>query len=652
MFPGYWQNEQANETSFVDGWFCTGDMGSIDQEGYITIVDRAKDMILCGGENVYCAEVEAALHEHPSVQQAAVVGIPNRIMGELVAAVLVVSEAVSASEIRAFCQARLSEYKVPYVVEFVDRMPTTGSGKILKTKLRQDFASRQEIAAPSQEDTDQPVVACFAWEFSESVPNLSRQDDADPLKDAWMFFGTPHGRTRELVALVQTAGGRCTIVEDDLLLSVLDDPSEPLLAPFEMGMTHRYGLVSLSGIRQDTLEGADMDAFPLVLQRIFSWARLAPRLHNLVLLCELDSSLAAKPDPSQACASGAFQCLASAAPEVSCLVLHVPGCDPPVRSLDMGVLVPQVLQRAPSPGERCLSLWTDGTGSLKALHLRRSPWGSERVQDVPLLLTEVGMQVVVGDGPLALRHATWLLDDCQCRQVALISQNKDDLALESLCQSSLEAGRLLQIYQCDKTSDVAWTRILQPLSEQFGIESVFYIMEHDMAAMKGEESDSCGSALTVSHVRGMHCLLGALERHGMPVVNFFLSMDSSSLFPGPESMVAMSAGFEATALLTGARANISRRYCVHWEGLEQTRANARLHTQGLSGAPLSASLCLYKMLPTDLDNPFLEVYLLPTAWEPVLVEQGLLGPIPSDESGPCLDTSPMLDLNSVVRRSV
>eukprot|EP00894_Picocystis_sp_ML_P004407 jgi/Pico_ML_1/54924/g61.t1 len=136
MFPGYWKNDSANATSFVDGWFCTGDMGLVNEDGYVTIVDRAKDMILCGGENVYCAEVEAALHEHPFVRQAAVIGVPNQVMGELVAAVLVVSEPVTQADIVAFCRLRLSEYKVPYVVEFVDQMPTTGSGKILKTKLR------------------------------------------------------------------------------------------------------------------------------------------------------------------------------------------------------------------------------------------------------------------------------------------------------------------------------------------------------------------------------------------------------------------------------------------------------------------------------------------------------------------------------------
>ena len=146
VFSGYVGLPEATEDAFNAGnWFKTGDLAVVRSDNYISVVDRKKDMLLVGGENVYSTEVEAVLHEHPSVHQAAVFGVPNRVMGELVgAAVTVVPGTTSvptSKELISWCRSRLAEYKVPYVVHVVDRFPTTGSGKILKTRLREVFAA-------------------------------------------------------------------------------------------------------------------------------------------------------------------------------------------------------------------------------------------------------------------------------------------------------------------------------------------------------------------------------------------------------------------------------------------------------------------------------------------------------------------------------
>lgn len=132
VFNGYWNLPEATRQSFTpDGWFCTGDLGTASPNGYIKVVDRKKDMLLVGGENVYTTEVEAVLHQHPAVHHAAVFGIPNRVMGELVgAAVTIVQEhkaaPPAARELIAWCRERLADYKVPAAVHIVEKLPTTG----------------------------------------------------------------------------------------------------------------------------------------------------------------------------------------------------------------------------------------------------------------------------------------------------------------------------------------------------------------------------------------------------------------------------------------------------------------------------------------------------------------------------------------------
>lgn len=136
--PGYWNRPDETRAAFCDGWLKTGDLAVIDVEGYVTIVDRKKDMILSGGENVYSIEVEAVLHAHPAVLEAAVFGVPDPEWGEVVRAAVVLrpGQASDAREIQVFCRSRLAAYKVPRAVDFMGELPRTGSGKITKHALR------------------------------------------------------------------------------------------------------------------------------------------------------------------------------------------------------------------------------------------------------------------------------------------------------------------------------------------------------------------------------------------------------------------------------------------------------------------------------------------------------------------------------------
>jgi len=129
----------------VDGWLRTGDLGRVDDEGFIYIEDRAKDMILRGGENVYSAEVEAAIYEHPAVYEAAVYGVPHERLGEEVAATVLVKDGVTldADELRSHVAGRLATFKVPTRIQFVEEeLPRNAAGKILKTALRENAAGR------------------------------------------------------------------------------------------------------------------------------------------------------------------------------------------------------------------------------------------------------------------------------------------------------------------------------------------------------------------------------------------------------------------------------------------------------------------------------------------------------------------------------
>jgi long-chain acyl-CoA synthetase len=138
---GYWNKPQATKETFVDGWVHTGDLAKIDEEGFVYIVDRAKDMVIRGGENVYCAEVEAALFEYPAVDDAAVIGVPHDELGEEVGAVIRLKPGASVApeELRKFLAERIAKFKIPTQIWFRDsELPRNPGGKILKTRLRQE----------------------------------------------------------------------------------------------------------------------------------------------------------------------------------------------------------------------------------------------------------------------------------------------------------------------------------------------------------------------------------------------------------------------------------------------------------------------------------------------------------------------------------
>jgi acyl-CoA synthetase (AMP-forming)/AMP-acid ligase II len=138
---GYWKLPEETRKAIRDGWLYTGDMAVIDGEGYVTIVDRKKDMIVTGGENVYSTEVEHVLYRHPAILEAAVVGIPDEKWGEAVKGVVVLRQGKGATEqeIIAFCREHLAHYKSPRSIDFVDLLPKTGSGKIHKKDIRDRY---------------------------------------------------------------------------------------------------------------------------------------------------------------------------------------------------------------------------------------------------------------------------------------------------------------------------------------------------------------------------------------------------------------------------------------------------------------------------------------------------------------------------------
>src|SRR5215470_1969126 len=135
---GYWNNEEGTKAAFAGGWFHSGDMARRDAEGFFYIVDRKKDMILTGGENVYSREVEEVLYTHPAVSEAAVIGLPDPTWGERVTAVVVLRTGATATdkEIMATARDRLAGFKTPKQVVFIDELPKNVSGKILKRELR------------------------------------------------------------------------------------------------------------------------------------------------------------------------------------------------------------------------------------------------------------------------------------------------------------------------------------------------------------------------------------------------------------------------------------------------------------------------------------------------------------------------------------
>ncbi|WP_160847399.1 o-succinylbenzoate--CoA ligase [Pontibacillus yanchengensis] len=139
VFAGYWNKPEETKQVMKEGWFHTGDLAKVDEEGFVYIVDRKKDMVVSGGENIYPIELEQVMYTHPNIQEVAVVGIPDEQWGEVPKAYIVLKNdqhSLSLESIKAFCQPKLAGFKLPKQAEFLDALPRNATGKILKTHLR------------------------------------------------------------------------------------------------------------------------------------------------------------------------------------------------------------------------------------------------------------------------------------------------------------------------------------------------------------------------------------------------------------------------------------------------------------------------------------------------------------------------------------
>jgi acyl-CoA synthetase (AMP-forming)/AMP-acid ligase II len=138
---GYWNKPEQTAAALKNGWMHTGDGAYMDEDGFIFIADRLKDMIISGGENIYSAEVENALAQHPSIAACAVIGIPSEQWGESVHAVVVrkPGQDPTPEALIAHCKSLIAGYKCPRSIDFVEALPLSGAGKVLKTALREPF---------------------------------------------------------------------------------------------------------------------------------------------------------------------------------------------------------------------------------------------------------------------------------------------------------------------------------------------------------------------------------------------------------------------------------------------------------------------------------------------------------------------------------
>ncbi|OQP06194.1 o-succinylbenzoate--CoA ligase [Geobacillus sp. 46C-IIa] len=140
VFAGYWNNSEATQEAIKNGWFYTGDLAKMDEEGFLYIVDRKKDMIISGGENIYPVEVEQVIFRMPNVKEVAVVGVADEKWGESVKAYIVLSDAtktMTLEDVQRFCDGKLARYKIPKHIEIIDQLPRNATGKVLKNVLRQ-----------------------------------------------------------------------------------------------------------------------------------------------------------------------------------------------------------------------------------------------------------------------------------------------------------------------------------------------------------------------------------------------------------------------------------------------------------------------------------------------------------------------------------
>jgi fatty-acyl-CoA synthase len=164
LMAGYWNNPKATAEAFAGGWFHSGDLVRQDEEGYVWVVDRKKDMIISGGENIYCAEVENALAGHPAIVEVAVIGRPHEKWGEVPVAVAAVTESgLKLADLDEFLTARLARYKHPKALEIVEALPRNPAGKVLKTELRARFGGANSVDAG--ESSTPPTVSTAAQDI-------------------------------------------------------------------------------------------------------------------------------------------------------------------------------------------------------------------------------------------------------------------------------------------------------------------------------------------------------------------------------------------------------------------------------------------------------------------------------------------------------
>jgi fatty-acyl-CoA synthase len=149
VMEGYWRQQEATRAALEGGWFHTGDIATVDANHYLRIVDRKKEIIVSGGENISSLEVEKVLLSHPAVYEAVVIPVPSEKWGEVPKAVVVVKlgAQTSAGELLEFCRSHLAHYKCPHSIDFLESLPKTGSGKLLKRELRQKYWTAEKSAA-------------------------------------------------------------------------------------------------------------------------------------------------------------------------------------------------------------------------------------------------------------------------------------------------------------------------------------------------------------------------------------------------------------------------------------------------------------------------------------------------------------------------
>jgi len=179
----YYGDPAATAEAFAGGWAHTGDVGHVDDQGYVHLTDRKKDLIITGGSNVSSVEVENALYEHPAVVEAAVVGLAHAVLGEDVAAAVVVRSATTTRELQDVVRSRLAEHKVPHRVILVDRLPRNASGKVVKSDVRALVSAASAAASgPAGESaadtrTKTEAVVASVWEAVLGVPHVGVDDD-------------------------------------------------------------------------------------------------------------------------------------------------------------------------------------------------------------------------------------------------------------------------------------------------------------------------------------------------------------------------------------------------------------------------------------------------------------------------------------------